>query len=335
MKYLESSFEEYLISEKETNIKNDNNKFIERVPENLKELNNIIIYGPGGVGKYTQALKIIEKYSSSNLKYERKIDVELQKKQSYIVKLSDIHYEIDFELLGCNARLLWNEVFNQIIDILNSKKKKEGIILCKNFDKIHTELLEIFYSYMQKINNYLIIRYVIITENISFIPGNIIDICSVLSNKRLKMKDYKKIINKKLINVKEEKEKKKIIRRLEKINNIKNIKINQSNFEEQYDVITDKLVELILNIKKEKIEFIKIREELYNLLIYQLNIEECIWNIMKKIIKNIEISNKEMLELQIEINKFLKYYNNNYRPIFHLEKIILYLCNIVLKNEYR
>ena len=33
---------------------------------------NLILYGPQGIGKYTQSLAIIRKYSPSNLKYEKK-----------------------------------------------------------------------------------------------------------------------------------------------------------------------------------------------------------------------------------------------------------------------
>ena len=31
----------------------------------------------------------------------------------------------------------------------------------------------------------------------------------------------------------------------------------------------------------------------------------------------------------IKIYPFLKYFNNNYRPIFHLEKLFLYLCKTI------
>ena len=38
----------------------------------------------------------------------------------------------------------------QIMDSIIAKDNKTGIIVCKNFHCIHNELLEIFYSYMQK-----------------------------------------------------------------------------------------------------------------------------------------------------------------------------------------
>ena len=71
----------------------------------------------------------------------------------YYLKISDIHYEIDMSLLGCNSKLLWHEIYNQIIDIITAKPNKQGIILCKYFHEIHNELLEIFYSYMQTLYN--------------------------------------------------------------------------------------------------------------------------------------------------------------------------------------
>ena len=36
---------------------------------------NIILYGPPGSGKYTQAINILRLYSKSNLKYETKINI--------------------------------------------------------------------------------------------------------------------------------------------------------------------------------------------------------------------------------------------------------------------
>ena len=80
----------------------------------------------------------------------KKITINYNSKYEHIIKISDIHYEVDISLLGCNAKILWNEIFQHIMDIILSKQVKQGIIVCKNFQDIHTELLDIFYSYMQK-----------------------------------------------------------------------------------------------------------------------------------------------------------------------------------------
>jgi hypothetical protein len=336
MKYLETTFEDYLNSSKNTKIKNVYDKFIEKLPENINELNNLIIYGKRGIGKYTKSIEIIEKYSHSHLKYERKLNITYQKKQTYLTKISDIHYEIDFELLGCNARTLWNELYSQIIDIILSKKEKQGIILCKNFHMIHSELLDIFYSYIQKNNDYLTIKYIILTEQISFLPDNILENFNILGLSKLKLSDINKIKNNKLLNIKSDildKPNNYNIKKDTNIYNLKNIKLEQDIFENEYKILTNKLIEMVLNVKNERLNFIELRENLYNILIYQIDIYECIWELVYNILNKIKISNELFIEVQIEINKFLKYYNNNYRPIFHLERIVLYLCNIVNECE--
>ena len=68
-------------------------------------------------------------------------------------KISDIHFEVDMQILGCNAKILWNQLYYLIIDIVSSRANKKGIIVCKNFQDIHTELLDIFYSYMQTLHH--------------------------------------------------------------------------------------------------------------------------------------------------------------------------------------
>ena len=186
MKYYETHFEEYLSGIDRYNLHPELQPIINSFPKKINQMENIIIYGPSGVGKYTQILNIIRKYSHSELKYDKKITIQTEK-QEYVYRISDIHFEIDMSLLGCNSKLLWNEIFMQIIDIISVKQEKIGIILCKNFHLIHTELLEIFYSYMQQYNNihsHIKIKFFLATEQLSFIPTNIVNACHILRIKR-------------------------------------------------------------------------------------------------------------------------------------------------------
>ena len=144
MKFYETHFEEYIQENKRANLHPKLDKVYAKFPKTLNELKNVIFYGPSGTGKYSQVLKAIRGYSPSELKYEKKISLTYNKQQ-YFFKISDIHYEIDMSLLGCNSKILWHEIFMQIMDIITIKPEKVGIILCKNFHAIHTELLEIFY----------------------------------------------------------------------------------------------------------------------------------------------------------------------------------------------
>ena len=73
MKYYESNFEEYTQSIEKYNIHPELEPIIQSLPENINHFQNLIIYGPSGTGKYSQALQIIQKYSPSHLKYDKKL----------------------------------------------------------------------------------------------------------------------------------------------------------------------------------------------------------------------------------------------------------------------
>ena len=191
MKIYESTFDEYI---KANEIVNLHPKLKIKVQKKISDLSNYIIYGPPGTGKYTQALKFINNYSNSRLKYEKKMVINYNK-TIYYYKISDIHFEIDMSLLGCNSKLLWHEIYNNILDILYSKNEKNGIILCKNFHLIHGELLETFYSYMQTLyNTNVTIKFFIITEHYSFIPENIANTCKLIKLARPSKIQYNKCL---------------------------------------------------------------------------------------------------------------------------------------------
>jgi hypothetical protein len=281
-------------------------------------MKNIVLYGPQGIGKYTQMLHFIQKYSPSDLKYEKKFSITFQKKHTFFFKISDIHYEIDMSLLGCNARTLWNEFFNHIIDIINTKQNKVGFIVCKYFHEIHSELLEVFYNYMQKFESTNTIRFIFITEHVSFIPDNILNTCDIISYRRPTKKSYNSCIfpSKVDSNIK-----------TKDITNIKNIKTNVTQLMNPVHNICDKIIALICNI--DTLNFLELREHLYSLLVFHLNISECLWYILQTLYDKNKITYEQLFDLNLHIHKFFKYYNNNYRPIFHLERIVLNISSIV------
>ena len=195
MKFHETHFDEYLNSVKESNLHPKIEKHIfNKFPKDIINLQNVIFYGPPGVGKYTQMLKCIQKYSPSELKYEKKITITFNK-QDYHFKISDIHYEIDMSILGCNSKLLWHDIYQQVIDVISAKSEKKGIIVCKNFSDIHSELLENFYSYMQNnMQDHIKIVFFLISEHISFIPNNIMQCCQLIHLSRPTAALYKKCL---------------------------------------------------------------------------------------------------------------------------------------------
>lgn len=314
MKFLETHFEEYIQVSKKNNLHPKLEKVLQKFPDKLCKLKNIIFYGPSGVGKYTQMLNAIKKYSPSELKYEKKISI-LFNKLPIFLKISDIHYEVDMSLLGCNSKLLWHDIYQQFVDIISAKSDNTGIVVCKNFHAIHSELLENFYSYMQQTNAYVHVKFIFLTEEISFLPENILNCCEVISIPRPSKLLYSKCTKTVDKNIK-----------IENITNIKHLSTSIDNLTTPYKMICDKIIKDMIT---DDIHFLKFRDLLYDIFIYHLNINECIWYIVTELVKTNKISASHMSSVLVKTYHFLKYYNNNYRPIFHLESYLFYLINII------
>jgi hypothetical protein len=317
MKFYETHFEEYLIENNKTNLHPKLKKIYDKFPNKLVDLKNILFFGPSGVGKYSQMLSSIKKYSPTELKYEKKITV-MFNKQSYFFKISDIHYEIDMSLLGCNSKLLWHEIYQQIIDSISAKTEKSGIIVCKYFHDIHSELLDNFYSYMQRNNSFsLDIKFILISEELSFIPDNILNCCQIIHVARPSKSVYKKCVKKNIpTNL-----------LLEDITNIKILHTPNQEIMKQYKIICNKIIENIIQYKE--IQFLKFRDVIYDIFIYNLDIYECVWYILSTLIKNNKLKSRYLSEIMIKTYCFFQYYNNNYRPIYHLENYLFYIVQLV------
>jgi len=321
MKFHETHFEEYINESNKINLHPKMEKIYNKnFPKRLKELKNLIFFGPNGTGKYTQMLNSIKKYSPTELKYEKKINVTYNKHQ-YFFKISDIHYEIDMSLLGCNSKMLWHEIYQQIIDSVSVKSDKYGIIVCKYFHDIHSELLENFYSYMQQNNSINVdIKFIIITEELSFIPDNILNCCQIINISRPTKTTYVKCIDNKLPS---------------KLNpvNISNIKILRMYNEDlmlQYKIICNKIIHNLIHIND--LNFLKFRDILYDIFIYNLDITDCIWYILSSLNEQNMIKSKDLSNILIKTFCFFQYYNNNYRPIYHIECYLLYIARTI--HEY-
>lgn len=310
MKYYEEHYVEYLSLVENKPLHPKINKIYDKLPENFDDLNNIILYGPNGVGKYSQALNLIKKYSPSSLKYEKKICIELSK-SNINLKISDIHFEVDMDILGCNSKSIWDEIYNQVINIIDSNSLHKGIILCKNFNGIHNELLDIFYSYMQ--DKYFI-KYILITNAVSFIPDIILNKCEIINIPTFTKTLCKKYINKDSNN---------------NSINIKYIKGKTNEIDNLHIPLCNSILQYITNYNE--IDFKNFRDVIYDILIYNINIWEVIWYILMELISIKKIKSKDIPDILVKTYTFLQLYNNNYRPIYHLENYFYYL--IIITNE--
>lgn len=285
-------------------------KIYNKLPASLSDFPNLLFYGPSGSGKYSQMLYAISKYSPSKLKYEKKINMSIMCKTKtvpIVIKISDIHFEINMSFLGCFSKILWHEIYQQISDTIAAKTDKIGIIVCTHFQEIHRELLENFYSYMQDNGPSTVnIKYIILSTSISFIPSTILNCCEII--RVPKPKNTNKTSN--------------------TTNTTNTTKITTS-LEPfcPHKFICEKIIYYIIDYSK--LQYLEFRYLLYDILTYNLNVYDCIWYIITNLIYSKHITSAHMNDITRHTYTFLKYYNNNYRPIFHLESYMFHIITSI------
>jgi len=307
MKFYEEHFVDYVSNVNNSTLHPKLKTIYSKLPENIDDLPNLIFYGPSGVGKYSQALSVINKYSSTNLKYEKKLVLQLSK-QTFNIKISDTHFEVDMELLGCNSKNNWNEIYSKILDIIESSKIRKGIILCKNFHSINNELLDVFYSYTQYNPD---IKYVFLTTELSFIPDIILNKCIIIN-----VPMYSKSLLKKNLKCKKTES-----------SNIKYIKGELTELDDMYKPIYDRLLNTIKDYNS--LSYSELREIIYDILIYKNDINDVIWYVIKDLINCGLLKTEKLGDVLFKTIQFFQLYNNNYRPIYHLENYFYYLVIVV------
>ena len=393
MKYYETTFEEYLQAVERRNFHPDLTTFSASSPRDT------IFYGPSGVGKYSQVLYFLQPHSPSQLTYYKKLVVlylDGTKKIPYTVPMSDIHFEIDMSVLGCKAKKVWHKMFVQIVDILKQRENKHGFLVCKNFHATHSELLEIFYSYMQHYrprgvvipsstdgDTLVQITFILVTEHLSFIPNAIYQSCQVVPVCRPSVEDLKTNLTLSSCTSHEDDDGKKSAKQFVKritqhkkqesfgqypfavqlmdavdshqVLNMKeyncfnlvpppqqqqqtnapppNLRQYVGNYTEDiFNKICDQIIKKMSNIPAPDSDsseqwFAPFRDALYAILICNLDAAECVSHILTHFIQHPEplkeLTATSVARIMRHMYTFLLYYNNNYRPIYHLENIFI------------
>jgi hypothetical protein len=245
--------------------------------------NHYIYYSNNNYKNYCDCMKNLKDISVSELKYIRKINI-IYNHQEFFFNISDIHIEIDFELLGVNETNIFFELFNHIKEnmILN---KEVLYIVCLHFNNIKKELLDIFYNFMNDSN----IKFIFLTNNISFINDKILKNCCI---KKCKSTE-------------------------------------DSNYNKTYKNAVNEIYKSIISYHKNNhINIFQLREKLYQLLIMNYNIYDSFYYLITLLIKKEYINNDNIGNVLKKYIHIIEKYNNNYRTIYHLEHFIIYLINI-------
>ena len=129
--------------------------------------------------------------------------------------------------------------------------------------------------YKKYSNNYLEIEEVLflrITENISFIPRNILNRCQLIPFKRPTKSAYSRVTSKSLMND----------INIKNVVNIKDIKSKVRELHNMNKIVCDKILYLIKNYQE--IQFLHLRDLLYDIFIYNLNIHTCLYFIVNNLV---------------------------------------------------
>jgi hypothetical protein len=161
------------------------------------------------------------------------------------------------------------------------------------------------------------LKFILITEEVSFIPDNILNCCQIIHINRPPKTAYTNCIKNKFPNN----------LKISNITNIKLIKFHNEELMLQYKIICNKIIQNIIDINN--LNFIKFRDILYDIFIYNLDITDCIWYIISTLIEQKKLKEEYLFKVLIKTYCFLKYYNNNYRPIYHVERYFLYLAKLI------
>lgn len=306
MPSLDERFEQYVANLNKCDFHPAIGKIRDACPSDISEMPHLLINGPPGVGKYTQALGFIDKYSPSRLRYEKRMEVSGDK-TTYSMKISDVHFEIDMETLGCHSRSLWSTIHSQVVDAVRAKTPPIGFIMCRNFHKTHKELLEVFYYYMATPE----IRLILISDHIGFLPRRITDRCFRIPlacppSSRVRAGG----VSSEAVG-----------------RNMKGATERRIALSQRHEPLQNALITMILST--ESFDYALLRNKFYDVLIKQHHMPAVIWCIVRSLIKSGRISDENIPRLFDVVCRFYRLYNNNYRPIYHLECFALEIRKLV------
>ena len=93
--------------------------------------------------------------------------------------------------------------------------------------------------------------------------------------------------------------------------------------------IFDDIIEIIRNPCG--VKYSVIREHLYTLLSFNIDIHNFVWYTIRELIP--DLSSEKLRNVLFNIYEALLLYNNNYRPIYHLEKIVIILRKHIHESQ--
>jgi hypothetical protein len=221
------------------------------------------------------------------MKYSRKIDIVVQN-NNYSFNTSDIHIEIDFELLGVNET-------NVILELMHHMKENMSYshfyILCIHFEKVKSELCKLFKSFIH-IDN---VSFILSTRNLSQLDEAFIQDYSIKIYGNTKYSEHHETITDTSTNA---------------------------------DILCCCVKSILNYIIDKKNNLFQLRELIYKIFILNINVHEAMCKLFEDLIDCGYLHDKNIDKIMMTYLHAIEKYNNNYRSIFHIEYFIISLINI-------
>eukprot|EP01039_Chlorochromonas_danica_P011424 gene11424-12771_t len=312
----------------------------ERVPSRFPHW---LLVGPAGVGKYTAGLRLIAaSRMDDTLAAAEDIPFGNPKKlvlENATCLVTARHYEIDLALLGCKAKDTWNAWFGQIVQSLQcTRVHKLTYLLCRNAHTLHPDVMILFSIYLEQAmclmwSQYRIhLRFVLLTEQWSCLPPALVRLCVPVFVRRPSADRLHAWVQRATGAP---------AAAVQSIQpwQISNLKEWIGLFEvgvpakrlAHFTDLTDRVARTIATALRELqaappaafgMRVATLREALYDILVYNLDVGECVWTLLRDWGDPVAVR-----AAVLQLPRFWREYNNNYRPIFHLELLSLRLLH--------
>lgn len=307
-------------------------RHIDKLPETLSELSHCMFYGPSGVGKYSLALHLTNRYSASNLKYEKQLTVSLSDGKAAVLKLSDVHLEVDMSMLGTNSKTLWHMIYCQMKDIVRARRSQQGstqnahgIIVCREFHCTPPELMVVFYSYMQQYQHHddgAQIVLVLLTESLVSLPASVCARCvrvSVSRPAQMRMTQFRKHlgIHEHTANID-----------LSRPSNLKLVMCDGTEYTQWVQYTHNSIADAIVRFPNPQF-FSHTRELLYELFVRSVNMGDWMWGVLVALVARNAIAPGQLGAVLDRAHSMFKLSVSDTRPIYHMERYVVALTSIV------
>jgi hypothetical protein len=107
---------------------------------------------------------------------------------------------------------------------------------------------------------------------------------------------------------------------------LNSLKDDQEIPDDIFDIICGQIKNKMDNFKRTTLS--EFREQIYDILVYNLDFVEVLWEILSQYVQEDVIKSSDLEQIIEPIYGQIKQYNNNYRPIYHLENILLNIVKI-------